>query len=488
MKKSIGIKLFIGITFFALLIVILSWILNTSYLENYYLTKKKETLVEYGNEIEELYISEENEISLEVDKIENIINGDISIYTINGSVVESALTDQSGHGKGKNIGKGNFPLNNVEIQKVILGETVIDIYNHPRFNTKFLFLGTLLKNKNILIIQTPIASITESVEIAKSFHIYIGFFSLIIGTLVAFIFSRIFTKPIIELNNIARNMGKLDFSRKYKVKNLDEIGELGETINFLSDKLDVTINELNNANEKLKEDIEREKKIDIMRKEFIANVSHELKTPIALIKGYSEGLKDNVVDDEENKIFYCDVIMDESQKMERLVKELLDLSIIESGHLKLQIQNFNIYNLIEKIVNKYNQIFIEKNIIININAIDKDLMVTGDISRIEQVITNLLNNAINHVDNKKCININISDINSKIKIEIKNSGSTINKDEIKKIWDSFYKIDKSRTRKYGGTGLGLSIVKGILELHKSLFGVNNTEDGVLFWFELNKSI
>ncbi|QIB27772.1 sensor histidine kinase [Caloranaerobacter azorensis] len=221
-----------------------------------------------------------------------------------------------------------------------------------------------------------------------------------------------------------------------------------------------------------------------MRKEFISNVSHELKTPIALIKGYAEGLKDNVIDDIESKNFYCEVIMDEAEKMSKLVKDLLDLSQLESGHYSLNKEKFNICNLVDKILNKYSPIFKEKNINVSIKKDDDKMYVNGDRVRLEQVLVNLINNALNHIGAERVLEVTIRRLSNNAIISIYNSGSFIPEDEIDRIWESFYKVDKSRARKYGGTGLGLSIVKNILKLHNSNYGVRNVKNGVEFWFEL----
>lgn len=486
MKNSIGKKLFIGIAFFALIIVSLSWLLNTKYLEDYYLEKKKDSLFEHAGNIQKIYDGDINSIAEKLGNIENTIGGSITIVDKNGNEIYSSVFTSGRGGKGRGSLRGISLITNKGIRRVLNGETVLESYIHPRFNTMSLLLASPLADGHILVMEAPVSSIKESVEIAKSFHIYIGIISLLIGTILAFIFSKIFTRPIVELNNVAKSMAKLDFSKKYIVKNNDEIDQLGKTINYLSDKLDTSITELNMANKKLKDDIEKERKLEKLRKEFVSSVSHELKTPIALIQGYGEGLKDSVIEDDESKDFYCDVIIDEANKMDKLVKDLLNLSQLESGYYQLQKEAFNIYDLIENITNKFNPMLDEKSINLKINFDDKKLKIYGDYSRIEQVLVNFINNAINHVDNKKIISINIRDHVEKVKIEIINTGKSISDNEIDKIWDSFYKVDKSRAREYGGTGLGLSIVKEILKLHDSDFGVVNVDGGVKFWFEMDK--
>lgn len=490
MKNSIGMKLFIGITCFALIIIALSWTLNTQYLEGYYIEKKMDSLLQYGIEIQSAYENNIYDMEDALRNIESIMGGDITIFDEMGDIIytSSFMQGKGGKGLGRGNSRGLSVLTNTDFEKVLKGETILESYIHPRFNTLSLVLASPLSGGHILVLESPVASIKESVEIAKDFYIYIGVIALIIGTIIAFIFSSIFTKPIIRLNNVAKSMAKLDFSKKYSVNGNDEISQLGKTINFLSDKLDSTVTELNMANEKLREDIEKERKLEKLRKEFVSSVSHELKTPIALIQGYGEGLKDAVIEDEESKSFYCEVIVDEARKMDKLVKDLLSLSQLESGHHQIHRENFSIYELIQNILKKYSPILNEKNINLKVYSDDKKMKVYADITRIEQVLVNFINNAINHVDDKKSIHINIKDYIEKVKIEITNSGKTIPANQIHKIWDSFYKVDKARTREYGGTGLGLSIVKGILNLHNSNFGVFNIDDGVKFWFELDKDV
>ena len=250
--------------------------------------------------------------------------------------------------------------------------------------------------------------------------------------------------------------------------------------------LDTAITELNIKNKKLEEDIEKERKIDEMRKEFISSVSHELRTPLSVIQGYAEGLVSNVTESEEDRKFYCDVIMKETDKMNKLVKDLLNLSQIESGYFHIEKTEFNLTSLIEYVLNKYKSIFAEKNIEIQFE-LGESYIVCGDMVRIEQILTNYINNAINHVDNNRIIKISQIVNKDKIKISVFNSGKHIPEESIEKIWTSFYKVDKARTRAYGGYGLGLSIVKALADLHNNAYGVENIEGGVTFWFEVDKA-
>lgn len=330
-------------------------------------------------------------------------------------------------------------------------------------------------------------SIKESVSITNRFLIIGGASAIIISGIIALIISNTFTKPLKELNQISQKMSKLDFSQKYEVTTDDEIGMLGTSINTLSSNLEKTIQELKKANMELEKDIEETSKISEMRSQFISDVSHELKTPIALIQGYAEGLCDGIVQDEESRKYYLDVILDEANKMAELTRGLLDLSNLEYGKNELNIQNFNITELINNLIRKQEILLNEKEIKVTFDY-EKDLEVKGDTFRIEQVLTNYFNNAIKHLDDKKEIKISIDDSkpNGIVRISVFNSGENIADEDIPRIWNRFYKVDSSRNREVGGSGIGLSLVRAIMKQHHMNYGVQNVDGGVEFWFELEK--
>lgn len=223
---------------------------------------------------------------------------------------------------------------------------------------------------------------------------------------------------------------------------------------------------------------------DQMRKEFVYSVSHELKTPLALIQGYAEGLKVNVNEDEDSKNFYCEVIMDEASKMNKLVKELLDLSQMETGYFKLGKRDFKLSDLLERLLSKYQPIFTEKNVLPRVKK-QADLLVHADAVRTEQILVNYINNALDHLDASRMLIIKCEKKGEKARGSVFNSGKAIPDESLDKVFNSFYKVDRARTRAYGGTGLGLSIVKAIQELDQNAYGVENRDHGVEFWFEID---
>lgn len=493
MRKSIRLKLFVSIAGLILFFVALSLILNTGYLKTYYINQKEKTLLKSSVAIYSMYNGDPEKISLFLEKIERSRNVHTTILDKNYYLIYDSQPRIFRIGQIRRETPLSPKISVVDIvtslEQIQQGKPIVHIRRDNRLGTDFVELIYLLKNADILILSTPLEAIDESTAIANRFLLFTGIITILIGSIIAFIFARRFTNPILELNRIAQNMARLDFSQKYKVNSKDEIGELGQSINSLSNQLDMSITGLQEANQKLVADIEQERKIDQMRKEFVSNVSHELKTPIALIQGYAEGLKVNVVEDEESKNYYCDVIMDEAGKMNKLVHDLLDLSQIESGYFHLEKIDFDLSLLVDRVVEKFEPLFEEKKLTCQVenNIASKDFTVTADIIRTEQVLVNYLNNALNHVDDKGLIKIAIdpSPDSQKIRVTVFNTGIPVPEDSLDQIWVSFYKIDKARTRDYGGTGLGLSIVKAIQDLHKNKYGVVNRDDGVEFWFELD---
>lgn len=221
-----------------------------------------------------------------------------------------------------------------------------------------------------------------------------------------------------------------------------------------------------------------------MRKEFLSNVSHELKTPIALIQGYAEGLYDNINDDSESRKFYCEVIMDEADKMNKMVKKLLTLNQIEFGNNQVNFEHFDIVQVVRTVINSATLLAKQKEAQIEIDDYPQ-IYVWADEYMIEEVVTNYVSNAINHVDGEKKIKVSLKKTDKVVRVSVFNTGKCIPEEELDKIWIKFYKVDKARTREYGGSGIGLSIVKAIMESMNQKCGVLNHEDGVEFWFELD---
>lgn len=343
--------------------------------------------------------------------------------------------------------------------------------------------GQLDDNVNFLI-RSPVESIRESVALSNRFLIYVGMGTLIICIGLVWYFSRRITKPIQELAELSDHMANLDFEAKYTSGGNNEIGELGDNFNRMSKKLEKAISELKQANNSLQQDIEQKEKMEQMRTEFMGNVSHELKTPIALIQGYAEGLKEGVNDDPESRDFYCDVIMDEAGKMNRMVKNLMTLNQLEFGNDKVEFERFNLTELIGGVLQSMDILSQQKDVKLIFRE-ENSVYVWGDEFKIEQVVRNYVSNAYNHVNEEKIIEVKILQEDGLAKVTVFNTGKPIPEEDVPRIWDKFFKVDKAHTREYGGNGIGLSIVKAIMESMHQQYGVKNYDNGVEFWFTLD---
>ena len=334
------------------------------------------------------------------------------------------------------------------------------------------------------IMQTAIESIRDSAAISNQFFIYVALTAMVFGSVLIWWLSRRISEPILELTDISRRMTELDFNAKFTSGSDNEIGVLGAHMNEMSENLEKTISELKTANNELQRDIEQKTQIDEMRKEFLSNVSHELKTPIALIQGYAEGLKECINDDAESRDFYCEVIMDEAQKMNTMVKNLLSLNQLEFGNDVVTMERFDIVALIRNVLNS-SKILMDQKEIHLIFKEEEPVYVWADEFKIEEVVTNYISNAIHHCEFDKVIEVKIQREDSLVRVSVFNTGQPIPEEDLDKVWIKFFKVDKARPREYGGSGIGLSIVKAIMDsLHREC-GVRNYDNGVEFWFELD---
>ena len=387
-----------------------------------------------------------------------------------------------------------------KVQRYVLGMeskqgTVIKKYENyvmetnfdPRSQSSYMeSWGFLSDNTTLFIMSMPLTSIRESVILSNRFTTFVGAVALGFGSVLMYFVTRRVTNPLLRLAVLSERMSELDFEAKYEGGHQDEIGVLGRSMNTLSDKLKETIGALQEANRQLQHDIEEKIQIDEMRKEFIANVSHELKTPIALIQGYAEGLTEGMAEDAESRDYYCEVIMDEAAKMNQMVKQLLTLSALEFGNDAPVWEQFDLAELIRDLLNS-SRILIQQKGARVIWEEEGPLPVKADEFKVEEVMTNYLNNAINHLDGEKIIQIQTERMQSKVVVRVYNTGQPIPKEDIPNLWTKFYKVDKARTRAYGGSGIGLSIVKAIMDAHHQQCGVENKDGGVEFWFTLEAS-
>lgn len=338
------------------------------------------------------------------------------------------------------------------------------------------------RQSEYVVAVTPEVYTDDNVGVLKNYVIYIFMASVFFTIIIAAILSYLITRPVLKINKTATRMSEMDFSEKCDVKSDDELGNLAGSLNFLSEKLDAALRELQDANEQLQHDLDIQRELDLMRKDFIAAVSHEFKTPVTLIKGYAESIKDKVAQEYERDMVF-DTIVTEAGRIDKLVQDLLDLSSMESSGYRLEWSEFYIDELLTSISRKYKLLMKEKGLTFETASGCQDVLVRADSFRIEEVISNFLNNAMAHTQAGKTVTLSSNMAGSLVCISVENQGKSIPDEELSRIWEKFYRTDKSRSKqKGGGTGLGLAICRVILENHACPYGVQNTESGVNFYF------
>ena len=467
------------------------FIVNAVFLGHYYTTHKESDLLNTYNALKEAQesdeLTDENKqwkLSYELEKM----NIDVCVMNVD-----------------RDAGTINEIFSNVKEKSLLYDQTLRIFFSKDTGNetvlkstdqyvmrkmtdrqngTDYLEMWGYLDDDFFVLMRSPLESIRESASLANQFLIYLGIIGMVVGGLLVWIFSRKITRPVMELARLSEDMANLNFDMKYTSGGNNEIGILGENFNKMSLQLEKTVSELKTANNQLQKDIEQKEKLEDMRNEFLGNVSHELKTPIALIQGYAEGLKEGVNDDSESREFYCDVIMDEASKMNQMVKNLLTLNQLEFGNDEVEFARFDIAALVRGVIASCDILIQQAGASVDFVSEEK-VYVWGDEFKTEQVVRNYLTNAIHHVDNEKRIEVRIVSSDGKVRVSVFNSGKPIPEEDVPKLWDKFYKVDKAHTREYGGNGIGLSIVKAIMESFHQKYGVENFDNGVAFWFELD---
>ena len=488
LRRQIAV-LFIGLLLLSMVVITL---INGLFLEHYYISRKTEVLKEAVEKLENLEVETDSdgnssaEVSDEMFKDCSENNLTWVMVTADGQTICSVGSNEDLL-QARLVGYV-YDLDQKKNKEKVLQKN--DNYVIQQVSDRFAGMEYVeswgeLVNGCYFLIRTPLESIRESVAISNSFYFYVGLGIIALSGLVVWVITKRITKPISELTQLSTKMSELDFDAKYHSQAGNEIDELGENFNRMSEQLEKTISELKSANNQLLKDIENKEKIDQMRQEFLNNVSHELKTPIALVQGYAEGLKENISDDPESREFYCDVIMDEAATMNKLVKNLLTLNQLESGRDEVSMERFDIVSLIRGVLQSMDIMIQQKEAKVSFEA-SEPVYVWADEFKIEEVVTNYTSNALNHLNGEKEIEIRVIPEDDRVRVTVFNTGTPIPEEDVPKLWNKFYKVDKARTREYGGSGIGLSIVKAIMEGLHQQYGVQNYDNGVEFWFTLDR--
>ena len=487
MRNSIRFQLFIQVSVIILICVIVLLLANSQLLPYYYEYTERKTL---ASSIEEVRGLDQNEADFNdrVAEIERDHNVNLEIYSASGRLLYPSVSALPSSVQTINDIVEYFAnyQRSVSViqQKEEKDGSIFQVQQDVNSGLQYLSYLAVLDDSRVAEAFTPRSTIEVNASIADSLIWKIATVVIVLAFMMVFWYSRKITNPIVDMNGVTKRMANMDFSKKCRVTRKDELGELGKSINLLSDTLDETLQDLKKKNERLKNDIEWERRQEQVRKEFISNVSHELKTPIAIIQGYAEGIETGVADDPESVSEYCKVIMDETVRMNEIVVELLELSKYEQGADPLHCEAFSIREFADALLGSVKILFEDKGIEA-VNRIDGSLVGYGDVTKLEMVLSNYIGNAISHVKEPYKILISCEQKGHCYRVYVFNTGEPIATEDLDKIWNSFYRADKSHNRAGNRFGLGLSIGRAIQNLHQMKYGVENVEGGVRFWFEIS---
>ena len=463
--KTLTFKLWGYFITFAILIFIVLWFMQVIFLQSYYSSMKKSEIIRLSDEVEEEYFN--GDYADKIDKLAYKNATYVFLFDTEGNVKYASAGENI---NGLNIQSINRPItfNMDEITKKMINSSngkLSYTLKLDRFKTEIFVYGRLLKDKNTcLVMVTSIDPIDATTNVLKSQLVYVTVIALIISSVVSIFLSKRISHPLQEMTNAAKKLGQGNYDVEFKKSGYVEIDELSDTLNYATKKL---------------------KQTDEVRKELIANVSHDLKTPLTMIKAYSEMIRDLSGENKEKREEHLNVIIEETDRLTRLVSDMMDLSKIESGLTTLTKTEFNLSEVVKKIVSGFN-IIQDKNCSIKVD-VPNEAYVLADKTKIEQVVYNLVANAINHSGENKDIKIKIVSNSKRYKLLVEDNGPGIKKEDLTNIWNRYYKTADTYKRANSGSGLGLSIVKNILDKHNSNFGVDSiVGKGTTFYFDLEK--
>ena len=464
MRYSLNKRIFTMISLLLIIVFSILFLMNGVLLGKYYRFHKKAQIISVADEVKK------NNYENIRDKEEK---NNLRIEILDEMQLRSTLNRFS---------RGPFDKfeNDIKVKDLSKDRVILTFQGKGMQNNEMMILLVeKIEKDSFLIVHSPIYAIGEALKVSSNFTIFALIIAVLLSVIVSIIISKKISKPVLEISVVAEKISNLEFEKKIEIMRDDEVGDLAKAINKMSDSLRITIEDLKISNERLKLEIQKEKEIDKMRREFISNVNHELKTPIALIKGFTEGLKDNIASPEDRD-YYLDVIDDECNNMDALVKRLLLLSKYES-EFEIEKIEFDIKNLLDELLKRYRVDYEKKNINVEV-SIDEDFLLIGDYKELKIAVDNLFRNAISHTEENQYIRIECKKEADKRIFIMKNPYKELSQEELEKLWIPFNKEDKARTRKFGGTGLGLSIVGAILKKHNFTYGASYENGEIKFYF------
>lgn len=465
--KKIRTKLTVFFILIVAILVLISVGLNQLFLEKFYVHKNRQTFENIAYELCTSYGVDRDKSKLKMAQIDRTEGINFMIVDEDGSIkFVTPVAKKSSDDKRVPKEIEQFLKENEE---KIKDEAIYGVVKkEENQSSKIIMVVNLSKNEK-LVLTKAMKGIQESVAIANQFYCIAGGVVILIGTVLITVLSQKVTQPIVEMSEVAKSMSKLDFTKRITIRSQDEIGLLGTSINTLAQ-------ELNTSMSRLQSDIEN-------KKQLIRNMSHELKTPIGIIKGYTEGLKYGIAQQPEKRDRYCEVIVQECDQMDAIVRQLLQLSQMSEETFEINKCMIQLDPIVLATIERFRPQMIKENITCLYKG-ERNISVVANAQLMEQVIGNFITNAINHIDGQRQIEVSIYHTQQTIRLAVFNTGKHIPNEDLVRIWDVFYKVDKARTRNYGGHGIGLSIVKHIAERHQGSVGVENQPEGVLFFVNL----
>lgn len=462
--KSMRFRLWAGMMALTVIVLVLLWLFQIVFLESFYtnmqisgVEKEATTIIDLMNE------GSKADVENKWDALAFQYNMSIEMIDQEGNTTFSTGTTGT-------MGQMPMMMNSARVevyQQVLAGSTVETPLTHPRFGNKFMMIGLPVKEwgtiSAALIMNLPLAPVEETASILKWQLLLITSILLAASLIISYLISKSFTRPILDIKKVSETMASGDFSARINIKKQDEIGNLASTINYLGEQLS---------------------KIDQLRKDLIANVSHELRTPLSLVRGYAETIRDVTGDSREKRDKQLNIIIEETERLSRIVDDVLNLSQLQSGYVKLEKSRFSVRDTVETIVKRY-EVLSENTGVRIVQQCTGDTVLEADKARMEQVFFNLINNAFNHTPAGGIITVSAAVQPTAVRFEISDTGSGIHEENIPHIWERFYKADSTGNKKSAGSGLGLAIVKGVLDAHQAVYGVESKMGlGTTFWFEL----
>lgn len=465
--KSIRVKLWAGMMSLVAIVLILLWLFQIVFLKSFYTNIRISEVKNEGKDIVKLF--EEGNKTEFTNKLEAFaFKNNLSVELLDSKGNSTYTAGATG-----NMGQMPMMKNSSRIEayeSTLAGKETLTSLTHPHFGNKFMLIGLPIKIsgefQGALIINMPLAPVEDTTSILKKQLIYVTFILIVAALIISFLISKSFTKPILQIKKAAETMASGDFSISIEERKEDELGDLAKTINYLGQQLS---------------------KIEELRKDLIANVSHELRTPLSIIRGYAETIRDVTGAVPEKREKQLGIIIEESERLSRIVDDILDLSRLQSGNFTLNKSKFKLEKLLDDVVRRYD-VLSESNGIEIVQEYSGESLIEGDEGRIEQVLYNLINNAFNHTEEGGSVKVKVIEKKDSVRIQISDTGTGIEEEDIPHIWDRYYKAKKTGDKKTLGTGLGLAIVKNLLEAHKAEYGVDSKiGEGTTFWFELKNS-